>query len=365
MQVILFRNILIITTILTLVSSISSQNTCLEKLELSQKQFEHGDFVRSLNSLKELEQNKNCFFSNSENEKLLVLIVRNLIELDRIEEIDPWYKKLFENNKYFKPKEEIIEEDFILHLNNHFALPKLDLSIGFGARLTFVERLKSYALYEKFDYLNSNYKSEAETSFGLSLGYMPSNNHRITLSTGVQRMSSERTFSGFEPIYNVLFEEEIKALSLGLNYNYQFNINHRFTISPLIGYQINHFTDIENSITISAPLYESNEFLRPRFDAFGNIEALNIQKKGMNRTSTRISFDHYLEFGIDLCYRINRFSLFFNSSFQYGFNNFIIPASRYENHQLIYEFYYVDEDYKLHFLTMQAGLRYNLKYIIK
>ena len=40
----------------------------------------------------------------SERENILTLIVRNLIELDWIEEIDLWDKKLYENNPYFKPK---------------------------------------------------------------------------------------------------------------------------------------------------------------------------------------------------------------------------------------------------------------------
>ena len=81
--------------------------------------FNEGDFVQSIEIALLIEKDDKCDFSELENENLLVLIVRNLIELDRLEELSFWYKKLFFNNTYFKPKEEIIEEDFMLYLKNH------------------------------------------------------------------------------------------------------------------------------------------------------------------------------------------------------------------------------------------------------
>ena len=137
----------ILTFIITIsILNINAQSTCLEKIELSKRKFNEGDFVKSLNFLIEIEKKIECNLSRNERENILTLIVRNLIELDRIEEIDMWDKKLYENNPNFEPKKDILEEDFMLHLSNHYAKPKIDVSSGFGIRNTIVERLKTYSI---------------------------------------------------------------------------------------------------------------------------------------------------------------------------------------------------------------------------
>ena len=65
-------------------SIVHSQVNCLEKLESAEKMFNEGDFVKSIEIALLIEKDDKCDFSELENENLLVLIVRNLIELDRI-----------------------------------------------------------------------------------------------------------------------------------------------------------------------------------------------------------------------------------------------------------------------------------------
>ena len=364
MQKIILNMKYIYLIILLFVGSIvHSQVNCLEKLESAEKMFNEGDFVKSIEIALLIEKDDKCDFSELENENLLVLIVRNLIELDRLEELSFWYKKLFFNNTYFKPKEEIIEEDFMLHLKNHSAIPIWDVSFGVGARLTFVERLRTYSVYEQLDYFNSEYESEPEVSFGISAGFSPIPNHRLTFSSGIHAMGSERVFQGFNSDYSIYYKEEIQSFSFGLNYNYQFQLSPEIIISPSIGYQMNYFTDIEHSILTSVSEYSSNQVIEngvPLIIGVGNYEVKEMDKK-----NTRISLDNYINLGVDISYRFSKLSLFLNTSFQYGFKNFVVPETRYNDDKLVYKYYYVDEDYILHFLTVHAGLRYNLKYKIK
>lgn len=340
-----------------------AQAGCLERLEIAEKSFDQGNFNESLSLLEGLEKDESCELSKIEREIVLVLIVRNLIELDRVEELDNWYKKIFNNNKYFEPKTEILEEDFMLHLEGHSARPTWDIGVGLGARMTFVERIKSYSIYEELDYLNSFYEGEFKPSFGLSVGYMPWRNHRFTANFNYHQMGHKRIFGGFTPDYMVEFGEDIKSISVGIDYNYQFNLSKRIIVSPFIGYQLNYFTKFENSLQLTVPVYESNEVIENGLPL--NTGVTTVVKNEMDRTLTRIAFDHFLSAGLDISYRVRRLSLFINTSFQYGFSNVVDPDQRYEDFELVYEYYYLDEDYKFNFFTAQAGVRYNLKYKIK
>ena len=353
-----------IATILMLCLNIgSAQSGCLGRLENAEKLFDQGNFNQSYSILEALEKDGSCELNKVERENVLVLIARNLIELDRIEELDPWYKKIFDNNKYFEPKTEILEEDFMLHLEGHNARPILDVGVGFGVRMTFVERLKSYSIYEELDYLNSFYEGEFKPSFGISVGYMPWKNHRFVLAGNYNQMGHKRYFGGFTEDYYVEFGEDIKSLSVGFEYNYQINLSKKIIVSPFVGYQLNYFTKFENSLLLTVPVYESNEIIDN--DLPLNTGVSTIVKNEMERTLTRIPFDHYVSGGLDISYRVRRLSLFINASFQYGFANIVDPDQRYDDYELVYEYYYLDEDYKLDFMTIQAGVRYNLKYKIR
>lgn len=341
-----------------------AQSGCLGRLKSAEKLFDQGNFNESLTILEALEADNSCEFSKIETEMTLVLMVRNLIELDRVDELDPLYKKIFDNNKYFEPKEEIMEEDFMLHLEGHNSRPTWDIGVSLGGRTTFVERIKSYAIYQELDYFNSFYEGEFKPAFGISAGYIPWRNHRFVLSGNFNQMSHKRFFGGLTPDYFVEFGEDIKSLSIGFEYNYQINLSDKIILSPFVGYQLNYFTKFENSLLLTVPGYESNQVLD-----FNNLPVstgvTTVVKNEMDRTLTRIPFDHYVTAGLDISYRVRRLSLFINASFQYGFSNIIDPDQRYDDYELVYEYYYLDEDYTLHFMTLQGGIRYNLKYKIK
>lgn len=404
--VLIRKHILTLIALVTLLN-VSTQNSCLEKVELAAKEFNTGNFVKSLNSLTEIEKSDDCKLSVSERENVLTLIVRNLIELDWIEEIDLWDKKLYENNPYFKPKEDILEEDFMLYLSNHYAKPKLDISVNFGARFNYIERLKTYSIYEMLDYNGSVYTTDPQPSFGASFGYFFNENHKISFNTGFHRMSNTRYITGllrdYDEISNDLiltsqnssvvnsyynlnevqgqfinyeiaytkFDEEIKSASVGLDYKFILNFNDKFSLSPQIGYQMNFIYDVEHSIFVNYFDMATNEYLLP-----SESSALNAVNSTLNSSTldeidrfyTRNNFLSFLDFGLEFLYKFKRFTFFVNSSFQYGFKNFVkqrYGGPRSIEASLRYKYYYVDEDYILHFLTTSVGLKYNLKYKVK
>ena len=382
--------------------NLKAQNNCLEKVELATKKFNAGDFVTSLNSLIEIEKNNDCKLSMSERENILTLIVRNLIELDWIEEIDLWDKKLYENNPYFRPKEDILEEDFMLYLGNHYAKPKLDISVNFGTRFNYIERLRTYSIYEMLDYSGSIYSTEPQPSFGASFGYFFNENQKISFSIGVHRMSNTRYITGLmrgydqisndlilisQPTFNsnafsdnlsqwdinalkysiiyTQFDEELKSASIGLDYRFILNLNEKVSFSPHLGYQMNFIYDVEHSIYVNYLDLASNEYL------FASESTLNSSTHSeLDRTHIRNNVLSFLDFGLEFSYKFKGVTFFINSSFQYGFKNFVKSRHGYigtDNFEtlLALRYYYVDEEYILHFLTSSAGLKYNLKYKVK
>ena len=148
-----------------------------KKLANSQKMFDKGYFVNSLDSLSKLRTSNACKFKKRKR-KLSADISQNLIELDQISKLDSIFIQILENNVNYNPSKELIEEDF-LYLSNHSANSKMDISFGFGGRTTFIEKIRSYSLNENIDYLNSIYESKPESSAGFNLGYKPFNKHKL------------------------------------------------------------------------------------------------------------------------------------------------------------------------------------------
>jgi hypothetical protein len=333
--------------IFCLAISASAQTSCQEKLANSQKMFDKGDFVNSLDSLSKLRNNNVCKFSKKEKEMMLELIARNLIELDQISKLDSIFIQIFENNVNYNPSNELIEEDFFLHLSNHSANSKMDISFGFGGRTTFIEKIRSYSLNANIDNLNSIYESKPEASMSLTLGYKPFNRHKLNFDFGLQRMSNKRIDKEFG-VPEIRFEEKIKSISFGINYGYEFRLNDNTSLNSFVGYEINIFTRHEAT-------YEDTRSDIIHF--YTNSYVWSATHAG-----TRINFGNYLNFGFNLSYRVEKVSLFLNSGYQYGFENFVVD--RYTNHDLVYEKNFVADDYILHFLTIQVGLKLNFKYKI-
>lgn len=334
--------------ILSLAISTNAQTSCQKKLANFQKMFDKGYFGNSLDSLSKLRTNNVCKFSKKEKEMMLELIARNLIELDQISKLDSIFIQIFENNVNYNPSKELIEEDFFLHLSNHSANSKMDISFGFGGRSTFIEKIRSYSLNENIDYLNSIYKSKPEASMSFTLGYKPFKRQKLNFEFGLQTMSNERIINQWGD-NEIRFEEKIKSTSCGINYSYEFKLNDNTSLNPFVGYEINIFTSHE--ATYEEPYLDILQFYT---NSYGYSET--------SRVGGRIRSGNYLNFGFNLSYRVEKVSLFLNSGFQYGFENFV--TDRYTNFDLIFEKNFVADDYILHFLTIQVGLKLNFKYKI-
>ena len=360
--------------------SASCQISCQEKLANSQKMFDMGDFVSSLDSLLLLQNSSLCKFSKKDKEKMLVLIVRNLIELDQISKLDTFFIKILENNTNYNPSKELIQEDYILHLRNHSAISKIDFSIEFGLRNTFVEKIRSYSLNENFDYLNSIYETEPETSYGFSFGYKPWKNHKLSLVLGFHRMSHERIISS-RVVYRgdvitgpvvIRYGEEIKSQSVGINYNYKIKINDNIYLSPYIGFETNHIVQVEATYKSSydvlwqppAADFSSLSFLTT--SGFLNVNEIYEYSTARRLVNNSIS---YFNYGFNLSYRVNKISFFLNSGYQYARDSYynIEEAGRIRNQDiqnLLLEKNYAFEHIKLHYLTIRLGLKFNFKYKI-
>ena len=355
--------------------SASCQISCQEKLANSQKMFDVGDFVSSLDSLLLLQNSSLCKFSKKDKEKMLVLIVRNLIELDQISKLDTFYIKILENNANYNPSKELIEEDYILHLRNHSAISKMDFSIEFGLRNTFVEKIGSYTVNENFDYLNSTYESEPETSYGFSFGYKPWKNHKLTLVLGINRMSHERIISS-KMIYRgdvitgpieIRYDEEIKGQSFGINYSYKIKINDDIYLSPFIGIEDNFISNIEATYKANIISYSNN--VESQYLTTSRFENVNEIYEWNNPRASFVNSGSYYNYGFNLSYRVNKISFFINSGFQYAVFSYYNTERLYRTNDadfqnLLLEKNYAYENIKLHYLTIRLGLKFNFKYKI-
>ena len=254
----------------------------------------------------------------------------------------------------------------------------MDFSIGFGLRNTFVEKIRSYAVNENFDYLNSVYESEPETSYGFSFGYKPWKNHKLNFVLGFNRMSHERIISS-RVIYRgdvipgpieIRYDEEIKGQSLGINYSYKIKINDNIYLSPFIGVEENFISDIEATYKANVnSSYNNNNSAESQYLTTSGFE--NVNEIYELSTARKLVYNSisYFNYGFNLSYRVNKISFFLDSGYQYARDSYYNTeeAGRINNQDiqnLLLEKNYAYENIKLHYLTIRLGLKFNFKYKI-
>jgi hypothetical protein len=249
---------------------------------------------------------------------------------------------MLEINPMYKPDKVRDPKEFINLLGTIYVIPKWEfgISIDVFTSRCYPQVTQGFVLA---DYLKT-YENGSGSHYGASLGYYM--NPRLIFNSGVQYAKKE-----FSIKYNFS--------------NLRDSVTHRFYYleSPFTAIYMLSGMQKRWRFFMQGGLYAAY-LLRSEND-FGSKETnpdreYNLQH--LSSTARMHRFSGGLVAGTGLFYRTGPGKIIINASFYYSMFNAVKPAKRYNYGDLMYTYFYIDDDILLHNLTLNIGYSRYLNY---
>jgi len=248
-------------------------------------------------------------------------------------ELNPTYKI-----NYLKDPAELIQL-----LKSIRIIPKfsLGLAVSLGTNTTFPQITKGYVLS---DY-TKKYNAENAFQFGLSFGYTLSEHVSIDMSCLATRKSYSIDYALTN--WNVNVEEKLTYIDIPLTLKYLIYPRNRWHLTVQAGIYGGYLLFGENN-----------------FSATFTQTGRNYKLSNINSGQRRNSLNYGLVGGIGGTYKIGEGDLFFQINYYKSFSNITKSSTRYTYNELIYNYFYEDDDIILNNLAVTLGYAFYLNYKI-
>ena len=255
----------------------------------------------------------------------------------------------FENEYTLQSSDSIGE--FADLYNSYRTNPKYGFSFVFGYITPQVTPLKNYGTN---NLLENNYKySSNSLSFNVGLNFTYYLYKDVSLDAGlIFTLLNYKNKLNLNEVMSLDFAETQSILTLPISLRYSYTYK---KIKPFIltGFSVNK-------------LLSSSAQVSRHFN--GDISPA-VTGPVVDITNSRASYSYALNLGLGFEYKIKHALLGFQVNYSYALNSAVTPDSRYANPDLIYKYYYVDNDFKIDFFSVSFRYTYLLyspkKQIIK
>ena len=250
-------------------------------------------------------------------------------------------EEMLELNPTYVPSKLKDPTELVKLLNSIKVIPKFSLGMGvsIGSNTTFTEVDKSYVVA---DYLKT-YTGKNAYQVGLTFGY--SFNPKISVDLCLN--ASQKSYNiqyGFSD-WNVAVSEKLTYMDVPLQLKYTFRPYHRFRFFFQGGAYAGYLLVCKNSLS------SSNE-----------IQHANYELKNLNSASRRNLINYGLVGGIGLTYKTGQGHVFLQANYFRSFSNITKENTRYDNNELLFTYYYLDDNIKLHNMAVSIGYSFYMNY---
>jgi opacity protein-like surface antigen len=317
-------------------SAVSAQmDSCLTYLRDANLQYEDGWYDESISLLKK--SLSDCDLSKDEQIETRKVLILNYLAIDNIEKAEEStaaIMKLDPNYEVDKAKEPA-EVILLFQKYKPTAYVKI-LALG-GSNFSVVDASETYSIStDNSEEDLSNYKSKPGFQFGLALEYRTYKNFWIQTGAWYRQVSYSNELHNIQD-RTINYSEDLGFLDVPVQVKYYLSEN---KIQPYVEAGLN-LSFLSNSL--------------------GELSRDDV-KDIVNRTDQRNQFQLGYSAGAGLSYNLK------NLSFQAGIKYTNTPSqlnkdgSRYDNLDLVFKYYYLDNDIALDNLQLNAGISFNLIY---
>ncbi|MFT5348742.1 MAG: hypothetical protein ACI9M3_001783 [Bacteroidia bacterium] len=335
----IFIRALFLTVMLALfsVSNVVLAQDCAAKLEKSALQYENGQFAEVINAL------QGCTKSEDKNEqwkayRLLALAYLGANEQNSAKAAAVEMLKL---NPTYKGSSLHDPSEFIKLLSTITVIPKfsLGLALSLGTNSTF-PRIDAVHMVTK---QTKTYEGLNSFQFGVSTAYQINEQFGIdmTVMASSKKYKLDYSFGNWD----LNMDEDLTYVNLPVEFKYTPKIN--FRLKPFVkvgGYA--------GYLLFSSSNFSANH--KPSEENYSIVDLSSIDRR--NR------LDLGVVGSLGATYQVGAGQLFVQASYFNSMKNAVKGDERYSNKQLLYSYYYIDDDFTLSNLAIGVGYSLFINY---
>ncbi|MFH2095725.1 MAG: outer membrane beta-barrel protein [Bacteroidota bacterium] len=270
-----------------------------------------------------------------------LMILAYLFE-DKKELAEDYMLKLLKQEPEYKVNESIEPAEFVYLFNSYRTLPVYSIGLITGINTTSI-RVKG--LYGVHDVVSSEYDYNS-AGFGYQFGVKLNRYIASGLELNLELMLVQNNYEYVDTIFDfafVSFDERQTRMDLPISATYEFGKN---KIKPYIkagatgSYMV-------SSYSTAVRTYTDNSHK----DITGSDINLLEYRNNMNLSGL---------VGIGAKYKIRKGYFFLEARYNYGLFNQVNQDTRYTNPELIYKYFYIDNDFTLNNIFISVGYMYSI-----
>lgn len=317
---------------------IAQELSYAEILYEANKLYEAGNFTDAIEKVNSCSLKK---VSQAEKWKAYRLLALCYIEDNQIEFAQKAAKNMLSINPTYKPNVLKDPTELITLLKKLKVIPKFSLGLAFslGSNITFPSINKSYVVS---DY-KKTYTSKNNLLFGVSLGY--NFNEKIGLDIGLQSSNKSYEIDFAFNSYKVNYKEDLSYLNIPIGLKYNFKNFNKIELQINAGGYFGYLLFARNNIKLN--YFQTNT----------EYEILDL-----NAISRRNKTDYGGYIGLGISYPIKFGKIHLQSNYFHSLTNITNEENRYKYKELIFNYFYIDDDIILNNLTINAGISFYINY---
>jgi hypothetical protein len=326
--------------VLLLAGGISFGQGCLENLYKAQKLLDEGKTDACLLLIRPCANKSNETSVRWQAYRLMSIayIIKGQVDSSHFAA-----ENMLEINPAYKPNILKDPKDFINVLNTIIIIPRfvLGVALSIGSNTTLPEITSSYVVS---DYLKT-YNAESSYQFGTNIGFYI--NPHMAIDIGLLATLKEYSMNYSFTDWMVNVDEHLTYLDIPFTTKYIFRPHNK----------LSYFA--QGGVFGGYLLYSQNNFSAnyvPKNETYSLSKLNSIERR--NRMNLGITA------GIGASYKMKQGNLSLQTNYYRSFSPIVKSDSRYNYSELIYTFFYIDDNIRLHNLALSIGYSFNINYTV-
>jgi tetratricopeptide (TPR) repeat protein len=351
-----YRTIVIVSILL--ISSIAGYSqkdvNCTMAIKDAEEIYKEGNYdqvIQLLNSAL-----KECNLSKREKEDAYLLLAQAYLEKEKFDEANNLFIKILNNDPNFKLKENLYQEDFYTYYNKIKIRPMFSAGIKLGVNYPQYTIKNLYQINSSANY-SSAYQPTIGYSYGAFAEWQFLDNFSLGTENSFSKMGYTRTIKGRDVNKTVLnYNEVLKSFETTL-YIKKYFLHKQFKPFVYVGGYYSHLDQAKGNVELT---YKLKDNITPDVDNYylnkSNINVLNM--RNANRQGV-VS-------GLGISYKTKNIVISADASYRVDMGKHLTNKNnRFKNEDLLYKYYYIDNDVNLSRVDVSISVSYIFKYSVK
>ncbi len=322
-------------------STTTNAQDCTKSLEQARNFYKQGLIERVPKTLEECL--KDGFTKSQKTEAYQLLVLTYQFD-NKPEQAQDTYIDLLKHDPEFTLNAENTPSELMRLYNTFHAPPIYSVGILAGVNYAFGQRTQSFNLSDSEDELSNYSNNGIGFQVGITVKKYISKRFELNADILYKEVKYQKTLNQLE-FAEVIFKEDQRQLNLPLTVTYDFQLG-RFSPYLRLGGGLSYLL--------------ASEALVERIYLDESVQNLpNVTGPAIDVQAQRNNINFFSSAGIGLKFKIPRGVIVLDARHNWYFLDQNRPSKRFNNNVLVYEYLYIDDDFKLGNVAISLGYTYS------